>query len=88
MLAATKVTLRGSEKKANWNTYNISFMKRVNRRFHVAVKKEIYKKSVMHHLTFFLFLFYLFFRVFCRFRCRRRLALHYLIFCLSKVRVY
>ena len=62
MLAATKVKLRGSEKKeANWNTYDISCIKRVDRKFHVVVVKnsgkEMYTKSAMHQLMFFCFCF-------------------------------
>ena len=44
---------KSTQKKADQNTYNISSIKRVNRKFHVVVKKEVYKKSVMHHLRFF-----------------------------------
>ena len=33
MLAATKVKVSGSEKKGNKNTYNISSIKRVTRKF-------------------------------------------------------
>ena len=33
MLAATKVKMSGSEKEVNRNTYNISSIKRVTRRF-------------------------------------------------------
>ena len=53
MLAATNVKMSGSEK----NTYDISFIKRVTRKFlefhdHVVVVqnkgKEMYKKSVPH----------------------------------------
>ena len=51
MLAATKVKMSGSEKKMNSNA-NISFLKRVTRKFHVVVVqnngKEMYKKSVLH----------------------------------------
>ena len=51
MLAATNVKMSGSKK----NTYDISFIKRVTRKFlefHVVVVqnkgKEMYKKSVPH----------------------------------------
>ena len=33
MLAATKVKVSGSEKKGNKNTYDISFIKRVSKKF-------------------------------------------------------
>ena len=37
MLAATRVKMSDSEKKVNKNTSNISSIKRVTRKFHVAV---------------------------------------------------
>ena len=49
-----QVKLSGSEKKkkVNENTHDISFIKRVTRKFHVLVVqnngKEMYKKSVLH----------------------------------------
>ena len=53
MLAATNARLNErSEKKVNKNTYEISSVKRVTRKFHVVVVqnngKEMYKKSVLH----------------------------------------
>ena len=53
MLAATKVKMSGSEKKkVNSNANNISFLKRVTKKFHVVVVQnngeEMYKKSVLH----------------------------------------
>ena len=51
-----KVKMSGSEKKVNENTYDISAIKRVTKRFlevsHIVVLKnnckEMYKKSVLH----------------------------------------
>ena len=48
-----KEKMSGSEKKkVNKNTYEISSVKRVTRKFHVVVVqnngKEMYKKSVLH----------------------------------------
>ena len=53
MLAATSVKMSDNEKKkVNKNTYEISSVKRVTRKFHVVVVqnngKEMYKKSVLH----------------------------------------
>ena len=55
MLAVTKVKVSGSEKKGNKNTYDISSMKRVTRKFLGVLRcsranngKEMYKKSVLH----------------------------------------
>ena len=51
MLGATRVKMSDSEKKVK-NTYDISSIKRVTRKFHVVVVqnngKEMYKKSVLH----------------------------------------
>ena len=52
MLEATEVKMSGSDqKKANRNTYAISSIKSVTRKFHVVVEqnngKDIYKKSVL-----------------------------------------
>ena len=45
MLAATKVKTSGSEKEANRNTYDISSVKLVTRKFHVQNNgNEMYKK--------------------------------------------
>ena len=71
MLATTKVKMRGSKKKVNGNTFKISSIKLVTRKFlevsiHVVVEqnngKEMYKKSVLHvQLVYFgLFLLCLF----------------------------
>ena len=47
-----KVKMSASEKKVNENTYDISSIKRVTKKFHVVVVqnngKEMYKKSVLH----------------------------------------
>ena len=53
MLAATRVKMSDNKKKkVNKNTYEISPVKRVTRKFHVVVVqnngKEMYKKSVLH----------------------------------------
>ena len=57
MLATTKVKMRGSKKKVNGNTFKISSIKLVTRKFlevsiQVVVEqnngKEMYKKSVLH----------------------------------------
>ena len=55
MLAATRVNISDSEKKVNKNTYDISSIKRVTRKFlevsGCSVQnngKEMYKKSVLH----------------------------------------
>ena len=53
VLAATNVKMSDNEKKkVNKNTYEISSVKRVTRKFHVVVVqnngKEMYKKSVLH----------------------------------------
>ena len=54
MLAATKVRMSGSEKKVNRNTYNISCIKRLTRKFQevsrysrAEQRKEMYIKSVL-----------------------------------------
>ena len=80
-----------SEKKVNRNTYNISSIKRVTRKFlevlHYSRAKQRQRyvlKSVPYVQSFF---FFLLIRptFFGCFRCRRRLALHDFIFCLSKL---
>ena len=57
MLTATKVKTSGSKRKVNKNTYKISSIERVTRKFleisiHVVVEQnngsEMYKKSVLH----------------------------------------
>ena len=55
MLAATRVKISDSEKKVNKNTYDISSMKRVTRKFLEVSRcrvqnngKKMYKKSVLH----------------------------------------
>ena len=56
MLATTKVKMRGSKKKVNGNTFKISSIKLVTRKFlQVSIVvvmqnngKEMYKKSVLH----------------------------------------
>ena len=57
MLATTKVKMRGGKKKVNGNTFKISSIKLVTRKFlevsiQVVVEqnngKEMYKKSVLH----------------------------------------
>ena len=51
MLATNKVKMSSSEKKVSRNTYNISSIKCVTRKFHVIFVqnngKEIYIKSVL-----------------------------------------
>ena len=63
MLAATKVKTSCSKRKVNKNTYKISSMKRVTRKFleisiHVVVEqnnsRETFKKSVLHVQSCFL----------------------------------
>ena len=81
MLAATKVKTSGSEKEANRNTYDISSVKLVTRKFHVQNNgNEMYN---VLQVPSFLILFWL-----IRPRRRRRLALHDFILCLSKLLVY
>ena len=78
MLAANKVKMSGSEKKVNRNTYNISSIKRVTRKFlevlHYSLAKQRQRnvqKSVLH-VNRCLFL-------------TVSLALHDFTFCLSKL---
>ena len=55
-----KVKMSGSEKKVNENTYDISSIKRVTKKFlevsrfsRAKQRKEMYKKSVLHVLSCF-----------------------------------
>ena len=91
MLAATRVNISDSEKKVNKNTYDISSIKRVTRKFlevsGCSVQnngKEMYKKSVLHVQSCFFAN-----QTYCCFShrscCLRRLALHDFVVCLSKL---
>ena len=56
MLAATKVKTSGSEKEANRNTYDISSVKLVTRKFRVQNNdNEMYKKVCCRCQVFFVF---------------------------------
>ena len=79
-----------SEKKVNRNTYNISSINRVTRKFlevlHYSRAKQR-QRNVQKSVPYVQSFFFLLIRptVFGCFRCRRRLALHDFIFCLSKL---
>ena len=95
MLAATNQMQGENErqwKKVNENTYDISSIKSVTKRFLEASRcsrakqrQRMYKKSVLHAQSSFLLIrdLLLFFTVLRR--CLRRLALHYFIFCLNEL---
>ena len=89
MLVVIRVKMRGRGKKVNKNTYNISSIKRVTRKFLEVSRcsrentgKEMYKKGCCTCKVSFLPIRPDFFGCF---RCRRRLALHDFTFCLSKL---
>ena len=76
---------RKANGNAQWNFFSI---KRVGRRFHAVVveNKAMCKKVFCTcKVVFFLLIRPI---VFCCSRCRRRLALHDFVFCLSKLQVY
>ena len=79
LAAATKVKIRGSEEKMNRNTYDISYIKRVTRkfqeisRFSRAVKgQKCTKKCAARAKLCFFWLIRPTSFLFGRFRCRRR----------------
>ena len=88
-----KVKISGSEKNVNENTYNISSIKRVSRKFlevsccsRAKQQQRHVQKSVLHTQSYFfcyLDLLLLFFTVLVVFTVS--LALHDFIFCLSKL---
>ena len=46
MLAATKVKMGGSKKKMNKNTYDISSIKHVTRKFHIVGRAKQRQRNV------------------------------------------
>ena len=85
--------MRDGEKKVNKNTYDISFIKRVTRKFLevslVALQKnsrEMYKKNVLHMQSYF-FPSKTDCSFFDRSCCLLRLALHDLMFCSGKLSI-
>ena len=94
MLAIIKVKMSSSEKKVNRNTYNISSIKHVTRKFlevsrYIRAKqrqRNVHKGCAARAKLFFLLIrptgTHFFFGCFC---CRRPIALHDFIFCLSKL---
>ena len=93
MLMATKVKMSGSAKKVNRDTYNISSIKHVTRKFlevsccsRAKQQQRHVQKRVLHMQSYFfcyLNLLLLFFTVHVVFTVP--LALHDFIFCLSKL---
>ena len=91
MLATTKVKASGSEKKGNKNTYDISSIKRVTRKFLRVLRcsrakqrqRNVQKKCAARAKLLFLLIRPIV--VFHSPLCLRRLALHDFIFCLSKL---
>ena len=96
MLATSQVKMSGSEKKRtrtkvkkhSGSIYDISYVRCVNKMFHVVVmqnneKKKCTKKCAGRAKLFFFSLDLLIF--FCRSRCRRHLALHDFIFLFEEI---
>ena len=91
-----KVKMNGSEKKVNENTYDISSIKRVTKKFLEVWRecsranngKEMYKKSVLHVQSCFFCLLDLLLFFTILWRCLRRLAFHDFIFFWTNYKYY